>query len=334
MHEIIVLGGYGRVGRHCVSELVETTRARVVVAGRSIQRAEQVASVFGERARPAYANATDPRTLQPLIPGAVAVLACCGPSTQAVLEIAVETHVPFIGLTATLPETTSDLRPDEQAWKQQVPVILNAGAIPGLPGVLAELLTRRFATLHEIRIASTGPWTDTEIAQQDQRALRQTPRPEGEANAAEWSRPWRTLRWRFPEPIGVRWMRPTRSLDLHGFVDSHCVDRLVYLEPATGFIPSGVQQVLQRNRESGFALVAEAYREPGDRAPEERITLQAPDLLTASAAAVGALTRRILRGNLPGGFFTPHEALNPAIFLEVIAKRGVRVAFSAGTAAQ
>jgi saccharopine dehydrogenase-like NADP-dependent oxidoreductase len=99
MHEIIVLGGYGRVGRHCVSELVETTRARVVVAGRSIQRAEQVASVFGERARPAYANATDPRTLQPLIPGAVAVLTCCGPSTQAVLEIAVETRVPFIGLT-------------------------------------------------------------------------------------------------------------------------------------------------------------------------------------------------------------------------------------------
>ncbi len=321
MNEIIVLGGYGRLGRQCVSELVDTSPARVVVAGRSIQRAQEVASAFGDRARPAYADAADPRTLQPLIPGTAAVLACCGGSWLAALDVAIQTRVPFIALSPTMPEERNSLRLQEQAWQAQVPVVIHAGAIPGLPGVLAELLMRRFPRLSEICIASTGPWTETENAERDQRQLRRV--APLDARGASWA--WRRSRVRFPEPIGLRWIWPAQSLDLGGFVDSHCVDGLRYLEPVPGLIARTLRWVLRQNQEPGFALVAEAYHDPGDHAPEERITLQAPDPLTAAAAAAGVVTQRILRGGLPGGFFVPHEALNPAAFLEALAKRGVRV---------
>ena len=325
MLEVIVLGGYGRLGRQCVRELVDTTPARVVVAGRSIQRAEEVAAEFGERARPAYANATDPRTLQSLIPGTAAVIACCGGSWLAALNVAIQTRVPFLATSPTLLEKRNQLRLQEEAWRGQVPVILHAGGIPGLPSVLAELLMRRFPSLHEIRIASTGPWTDTELAAADQRELRRAARLDGDAATDGPARGWRRSRWRFPEPIGMRWMRPALSLDLVGFVETHCVDRLVYLEPDRGLIVRGVQQVLQRDPDSDFALVAEAYRSEGDRSPDERVTIQAPTELTATAAAVGALTQRFLSGDLPAGVLAPREALNPALFLDALAKRGLRV---------
>jgi len=323
--EIIVLGGYGRVGRQCVNELVETTRARVVVAGRNIQLAERFASEYGERTRAAYANAADPRTLQSLIPGAAAVVSCCGSDRLAALDIAVQTRVAFLGVTPTPLEQRVSTRLQEESWQGQVPVILHAGAIPGLPGVLAELLMRRFPSLYEIRIASTGPWSRSELAYRDLQELRQMNDSDGNGTAPDRSWRWRRLRWQFPEPIGTRLMRPARSLDLRDFVSGHCVDRLLYLEPDTSFIARGVQQVLQREQDTGFALVAEAYPNPGDHRPAERITLQAPDHLRATAAAVGALAQRILGGGLVGGFFTPREALNPATFLELLAKRGVQV---------
>ena len=327
MQEVIVLGGYGRLGQHCVSELVETTRVRVVVAGRSIQRAERVASRFGDRARPAYANAQDPRTLQTLIPGAAAVLSCCGGPWLPALDAAVQTRVPFISLSPTPLEERVSQRLQEEAWKSQVPVILHAGAVPGLPGVLAELLMRRFPSLHEIRIASTGPWMETELAEADQRELQRAAKLDGNG----LSERWRRSRWHFPEPIGVRWMRPARSLDLDGFAEAHCVERVVYLEPHQGLLVRGVQQVLQRSHELDFALVAEGYEAEGKGAPEERITLQSSDPLSAAAAAVGALVQRILAGDLPAGVLAPREALNPALFLEALAKRGVRGVSSAGS---
>ncbi len=126
-------------------------------------------------------------------------------------------------------------------------------------------------------------------------------------------------------------MRPARSLDLDGFVNVHCVDRLIYLEPDQGLIVRGVQQVLQRNPELEFALMAEGYDAEGKGSPQERLTLQGSDPLSVAAAAAGALTQRVLAGGLPPGVLAPREALNPALFLEALAKRGVRVVSSAGS---
>ena len=330
VQEVIVLGGYGRLGEQCVSELVDTTRARIVVAGRNIQRAERVASRFGHRARPAYANAEDPRTLQTLIPGAAAVLICSGGSWLAVLDSAIQTRVPFISLSPSLLEERVSLRLQQEAWRSQVPVILQAGAIPGLPGVLAELLMRRFPSLHEIRIASTGPWSETELAKADQRELRRAGKLASNGRAALSER-WRRSRWHFPEPIGARWVRPARSLDLDGFAEAHCVDHLVYLEPDQGLLVRGVQQVLQRNHELEFALVAEGYDAERKGSPQERLTLQSSDLLSVAAAAAGALTQRVLAGALPAGVLAQREALNPALLLEALTKRDVRVVSSAGS---
>jgi hypothetical protein len=145
--------------------------------------------------------------------------------------------VPFVGLSALhLDERSVDVL-GETAWKAQVPVVLQAGAVPGLPGVLAESLVRRFRSIRELRIASTGPWRKTETTR-------------GDAGRAR-SRTSRGLpvRFRFPAPLGSRWLGVSESLDLAGFAGAHCVERLVYLEPYPWLL---VEAILARELPAGL----------------------------------------------------------------------------------
>ena len=75
------------------------------------------------------------------------LVACCGGDLRSALETCLEMRVPFVGLTPIpLDERQRELV-GELAWKAKLPVVLNAGAIPGLPGVLAEALVRRFPSI-------------------------------------------------------------------------------------------------------------------------------------------------------------------------------------------
>ena len=177
MGEVIVLGGYGTVGSACVRELIETTRASVLVAGRSVQRAEEAALAAGKQVRGIYANATDPRTMRALLPGAAAIVCCTGSGTPDALALALEHRIPFVDLEpiALKPEIAREL--GERAWKAQIPVVLGAGAVPGLPGVLAEYLVRRLTECDWIHVASTGPWRGSTAADRDIEQLWKIRRP-------------------------------------------------------------------------------------------------------------------------------------------------------------
>ncbi len=314
MEEIVVLGGYGRLGRLCVAELARTTRAGVVVAGPNIQLAQQVAAACGKRARALYCNVTDDRTFENHLSGAAAIVACGGDDLLKVLDVAIRARVPFIALAPVNMETRTRSEYQKRSWGAQVPVILDAGAVPGLPGVLAEYFVRRFPELHEIRIASTGPWLESETARQSHRVR--------QAAIESETRSWKPLRWPFPQPIGPRWVRPAHSSDLTGFAESHCVERVVYLEPERGTLG----RIVARRESARFCLTAEAQLERKNRGPRPRVTLLAADPLHAAVAATGTLVGRILRGRMPAGFFTPREALNPILFLQGLEKRGVQVA--------
>ena len=133
MRPIVVLGGYGRLGRACVLELAAQTHAPLRIAGRNAQRAESLALSLGERAAPCYADAADPRILARALEGASAVIACCGGDLRTALQCALELRVPFVGLSPLPLDTRGKAHVGELAWRAQVPVVLHAGAVPGFP---------------------------------------------------------------------------------------------------------------------------------------------------------------------------------------------------------
>ncbi len=311
---IVLLGGYGRLGTLCAQELAETTRPPIVIAGPNVQRAERAALALGSRARGVYLDAADPRTVHEHIDGAALLVTCCPVAPLAALDRALETRTPVVSLTRFHLEERARGQVQERAWDAQVPVVLAAGAAPGLAGVVAESLVRRFESLHRIRIACTGSGDRT------QRPL-QPPRPGGLRGAL----PASLTRFAFPAPVGVRLVSPLAAPDLEGFAGLHCVDEVDYLEAQPGALARAVERLIGSKPDASFALVAEAFTSATDDAPAARVTLQADDARRAAAAALGALARAVLAGSVPAGTLLPREALNPGTFLDALAKRGVRV---------
>lgn len=319
----MILGGYGQLGRLCVQELASRSRAPLVVAGRSLQRADSLALAFGERARGVYANALDARTLARAVEGAGLLVSCCGGDQIVALQVALELRVPFIGASPLRLEARSRALVAEQAWRAQVPVVLSAGALPGIPGIAAELLVRQLPAIRQLRIASTGAWAETETARRD--AQLAVP-PAGEDSGPGALRRRIPELWRFAEPIGMRAVVPSSSADLDGFCESHCVETLCYLEPPRGVIGRSLGRLVSRQAEPGFALAAIASSDPAPGARASvAIELFAPNALVPAAALIGALGVEILEGRAPAGLSTPREVLSPAAALGALEKRGVRV---------
>ena len=274
---------------------------------------------FGDRVRGAYCDASDMRTLRRVLEGADAVVACCGGELTSAISAALSTRVPFVGLSALhLDERSVDVL-GETAWKAQVPVVLQAGAVPGLPGVLAESLVRRFRSIRELRIASTGPWRKTETTR-------------GDAGRAR-SRTSRGLpvRFRFPAPLGSRWLGVSESLDLAGFAGAHCVERLVYLEPYSWLparllepIAAGAARSSPKSR-GPFVVSAEARLDASHAEPDARIDVSCSDAPAAACAVAGSLVEAILARELPAGLLTPREGLPPARILRDLEKSGARI---------
>lgn len=322
--DVIVLGGYGRLGAAVVEEIAETTHARAIVAGRSIQVAEELAARFGERAAGAYADASDVRTLRPLLADARLVVGCSGSESLAALEVALELRVPYLSARPLVLDPHTRHSIGERAWRAGIPAILHAGALPGLPSVLCEWLVRRVPAIHTLRIASTGPWIGTETARRDVARVREA-RPL-EYRERAWSRGRRhAASMELPEPIGARQVRPAHALDLDGFPEAHCVENLAYLEPEPGPVTRGLEWALGLEPNREFGLVAEAHVDPPAGEPALSISLFARDAVSLAAAAIGGMARAALSRRLHAGLLTPREALPPTQLLDVLEKRGATI---------
>ena len=318
MREVVVLGGYGRVGRACVEELISTTNCRVVIAGPSVQRAERAALAHGARACGAYADAADSRALDDVLTGAAAIVACTSSPPLAALERALETRVPFVSVTRMALAQDRLQRLGERAWEAQTPIVVHAGAVPGLPGIAADALLRRFERVRALCIASTGIGAPP------------PQRPFDAVRDALARRDFRELaRWRLPRrfrfPGGVRLVTLESSLDLASFAQAHCVDDVRYYEPDRGPIGAAAAALFGWRSPESFTLVAEAYVEGRGVEPAGRIVVRAASPERAAAATAALLVRGILAGSVPAGVLRPHEAVSPAKALEALDKRGVRV---------
>jgi hypothetical protein len=280
---------------------------------------------FGENVQGIYADASDPRTLRSLLPETKALICCSGRDGLAALQPALECRVPFVGLSAPLlePEVATDLA--ERAWAAQVPLVLGAGAVPGIPGVLAEQLVRRLPEIDRLCIASTGAWRGTETARQNVEQAHQEHRAPLRSSPPGMLGP-APRRWRFPDPVGTWPVRSAPAAELEGFAGSHCVGSLEYLELQTGPLARTALRLLGRPSEpSGFVAVAEARALDGR---EGRVEVKASNVIQAAAAAVGAVVRAVLEGRVPAGLLSQREAMNPSLLLEDLQKRGLRVRLS------
>ncbi len=354
---IVVLGGCGDMGSHVVHDLIQTSDAEVIIADYRIKVAEEMASRFGERARAAFVDATDPASLRKVLEGADAAVGCIGPFYKFALPMAraaLEAGVNYVDICDDYSPVEGILALDETARQKGITIITGLGWTPGITNVLARHASRQFDEVDEIHIAWTGSASDSKglavIMHVFYASTGKVPTwLDGRLAEVKASTGWETVEFPpplgkvrvahcgHPEPLTIPRYIKARTVTIKGALIPDWNNRVVEILSSLGLIntPARMERMarLIHSIEGIFrvggvacsgAKVTVKGRRDGQTKTVSYAVADRMGRLTGIPASIGA--QWLARGLIPQkGAFAPEGCIEPEPFLEELAKRGIKV---------
>ena len=136
--DVVVVGGYGAVGRSVCEALVAAGR-EVVVAGRRLDAAVEVASGLGGGARALQVDAGDPDQVERALADAAAVVMCVERDNAPLARRCLERGLAYLDVSATPEVVASVASLDDVARRHRGAALVSVGLAPGVTNVLARL---------------------------------------------------------------------------------------------------------------------------------------------------------------------------------------------------
>src|SRR5687767_3178395 len=96
--DILIVGGYGVVGRRVAAELAPRFAGRVVIAGRDRERAAVLCRALGHGTRPRRVDVNDAMSLGPALEGVGTVMACVAQRERHLLRLSIERGLAYTDL--------------------------------------------------------------------------------------------------------------------------------------------------------------------------------------------------------------------------------------------
>jgi len=151
--DILIVGGYGIVGRLIAGHLAPQFPGRVVIAGRDAGRAASLCSALGYGARSLRLDVNDPAQVEAALPGVDTVLACVAQAEPRLLRAAVAHGKAYTDIAPRLAfwEGVEGLR--RQATETGARVLLGAGLSPGISNMMARKLADEVGSIDRIETA-------------------------------------------------------------------------------------------------------------------------------------------------------------------------------------
>ncbi|GGS63947.1 hypothetical protein GCM10010156_23770 [Planobispora rosea] len=157
---VIALGGAGAMGAPAVETLAARGDiAKLVIADRDLDAAEQLAARLADGATPLVpcaADATDPVRLRALFREADLVINTTGPFFRLgvpILRAAIDTGTDYADICDDWEPTLDMLALDAEAREAGVVAVIGAGASPGTSNMLAALAARELDTVENLHTA-------------------------------------------------------------------------------------------------------------------------------------------------------------------------------------
>jgi saccharopine dehydrogenase (NAD+, L-lysine-forming) len=152
--KIVVLGGYGEMGRITVIDLFERFKGKIVVAGRNEEKAKAFAGSFkSNNIEWARADADEPEKLIELLKGSDVVINATQYTTNLqVMEAALLAGVNYVDLGGLFHMTKKQLKLDSSFKKKNILAIVGCGATPGITNIMAAYGCGLLDTIDSIHI--------------------------------------------------------------------------------------------------------------------------------------------------------------------------------------
>ncbi|GAA3382999.1 saccharopine dehydrogenase family protein [Cryptosporangium minutisporangium] len=326
---VAVFGAYGHTGRFVVAELRE--RGFVpVLSGRNAEALRALASESGFEARPASVD--DPGSLDRALAGVSAVVNTAGPfATTAgpVIEAALRAGIPYVDVAAEI-EANADTfaHYSERARAAGATIVPAMAFFGGLGDLLATAAMGDWTAADEAHVAyglsSWHPTGGTRAAGAVSRQRRDGRRVRYANGRLEYrvdDAP--TLKWRFPEPLGLREVIGEFTMADVVTIPSHLsipdVSTHMAIEAARDLsapdtpAPAAVDE---RGRSDQTFLVDVVVRAGGS---ERRAVASGQDIYAITAPLVGEAVDRILTGRTRAvGVVSAGQIFDAADFLRAL----------------
>ena len=352
-NDILIVGGYGVVGRRIAADLAPDYPDRVVLAGRDLTRAHEVASAMGHGVRGGQIDVLDPGSIAAALNDVGIVVSCIDQPGRALLQASTARGLSYTDITPHLTELGRGAAfetIDAAARAAGARVVLGTGIVPGISSVMVRALSDRLGGADEIETALllgandvTGPASFDYFLQEMTMSF--DIRVDGkDVPARAFSAPQPV---EFPPPVGTRlaYLFPfsdqvlyprtmgARTVLTRLAIEPTWLARILALAVRTGasrlLASDTIRHAVARRRRdrpssegARFALRVDVRR--GDR--KRYATLLGHTQADAAAAGAAGVARTLIeREVVQPGAWMPEQVVDPAPFLSRLSAKGLRV---------
>ncbi|MBP3192079.1 saccharopine dehydrogenase family protein [Natronogracilivirga saccharolytica] len=349
---ILIVGGYGHVGRLIALDMAPRFPERVVVAGRNGERAQAFAEELGNGARGIALDAADSAAVEKALEGMTLVISCIDQEVPHLLRSAVTGGLAYIDISAELDLWERARELEDDAKKNGARVLIGSGLVPGTAGVMAREA-----------VAQTGPGGTLDVG------ILLSIGDNFGAAALNWmigasgreftisengrNRQVRAMaekrRMVFPDPFGQRTVMRFAIPDQVYYPETLGVRRAgswVALEPgwiATFFslcVQSGLLRVMQRlqlqrgltsmfewlqRRYEGRNTYALTVKAEGPNGTANLYVIGRDESQGTAVSAVTMADTFLEDGNIAPGVWLPEQIFEPASYFATLENRGIKL---------
>ena len=142
-NDLLIVGGYGTIGQRIAADLAQDHVSRVVVAGRSGERAAQFAATLGHGVRGRQIDVDDPASIAAALDSVSLVVSCIDQREPHLLRAAIAHGLAYTDITPHLMQRRPTEAMKTDAKGSGARIVLGAGLAPGISSMFARLGAER-----------------------------------------------------------------------------------------------------------------------------------------------------------------------------------------------
>src|SRR5829696_51536 len=148
----MIAGGYGTVGRCVTADLAPDYPDRVVVAGRSDERAAHLAAELGHGVRARRVDVGDPDSVGSALEGVGLVISCIDQPEPHLLRAAIARGLAYTDVAPHLMTRRPTEAIKAEATRSGARIVLGSGLAPGISSLLARLGADRVGAVEKVEV--------------------------------------------------------------------------------------------------------------------------------------------------------------------------------------
>ncbi len=151
--KILIVGGYGQVGKYVTLKLLELFPNRIIVAGRTLQKADDFAREHNSSFETLRVDIYDEDSIADAVKNVNLVVMCLTPKNTDFAEYCVKNGIHYIDISPSDDVLKTIKRFDREAAKNQSTCVLGVGIAPGLSNLLVKKLSDYTEELNKVNIS-------------------------------------------------------------------------------------------------------------------------------------------------------------------------------------